>query len=451
MTVPPKVRGPRALQLIFALVLMTLVLKAPVVQATEITQVVSPGGIEAWLVQEHSIPLIAVQVGFRGGAALDPEGEAGLANMVSGLLDEGAGDLDSTEFQKRLEDRAIRLSFDTSMDRFSGSMMTLSEEKEEAFRLLGMALSSPRFDTEPVERIRRQLVVSLRHKAENPEHIANLAWYEHLFGGHPYGRPVDGTEDSVSHVTIEDMRVFTRQRLTKDNLFVVVVGDIEPDALKALLDTTFGSLPKTGNGYGDLKEAEVRSDGEIQVIEKDIPQSVVVFGHESIKRNHPDWYAAYVLNYILGGGGFASRLMIEVREKRGLAYSVGSYLYPYERAGLLVGNVATENSRVSESIALIQSEIARLKKTGPTEEELKNAKTYITGSFPLSLDSNAKIARYLLMVRLRGLGLDYIKKRNSLIEAVTLEDVKRVAKSVLDPEKLVFVVVGSPDNLPSSE
>ncbi|NQV20209.1 MAG: insulinase family protein, partial [Rhodospirillales bacterium] len=187
MTVPPKVRGPRALQLIFALVLMTLVLKAPAVQATEITQVVSPGGIEAWLVQEHSIPLIAVQVGFRGGAALDPEGEAGLANMVSGLLDEGAGDLDSTEFQKRLEDRAIRLSFDASMDRFSGSMMTLSEEKEEAFRLLGMALSSPRFDTEPVERIRRQLVVSLRHKAENPEHIANLAWYEHLFGGHPYG------------------------------------------------------------------------------------------------------------------------------------------------------------------------------------------------------------------------------------------------------------------------
>jgi zinc protease len=330
------------------------------------------------------------------------------------------------------------------MDRFSGRLMTLSEEKDEAFRLLGLALTAPRFDSDPVERIRRQIVVSLRRRAENPDHIANLAWYEHIFGDHPYGRPLEGDEDSVARVTAEDMRAFVAQRFTRDNLFVVVVGDIDPETLGGLLDRTFGQLPAAGEGLADISKAQVRADGQVHVIKKDIPQSVVVFGHGSIKRDHPDWYAAYVLNYVLGGGGFSSRLMIEVREKRGLAYSVGSYLYPYERAALLVGHVATENARVSESIDLIRREIGRLRDIGPTAEELRNAKTYITGSFPLNLDSNEKIARFLLMVRLRGLGLDYLEKRNSYIDAVTLEDVKRVAKSVLDPAKLVFVVVGSP-------
>ncbi len=432
-----------------SLVLMlAVVVAAPLVRATEITRVVSPGGIEAWLVREHSIPLIAVQVGFRSGAALDPDGKAGLANIVSGLLDEGAGDLASGAFQKRLEDRAIRLSFDARMDRFSGRLMTLSEEKDEAFRLLGLALGAPRFDPDPVERIRRQITVSLRRRAEDPDQLANLAWYARLFGDHPYGRPLEGTEESVARVTAKDMRAFVAQSFTRDNLVVTVVGDVDPERLGTLLDETFSQLPATSDRPAEISNAHVRADGQVQVIERDIPQSVVVFGDSSIKRDHPDWYAAYVLNYILGGGGFASRLMIEVREKRGLAYSVGSYLYPYEKAALMVGHVATENARVNESIDLIRKEIGRLRETGPTTEELQNAKTYITGSFPLNLDSNGKIARFLLMVQLRGLGLDYLEKRNSYIEAVTLEDARRVAKSVLDPEKLVFVVVGSPGKRP---
>lgn len=432
-----------------AIFVLPLVFAASAGNATEIKKVVSPGGIEAWLVEEHSIPLIAVQIGFRGGAATDPVGKAGLANMVSGLLDEGAGDLDSAAFQQQLEDRAIRLGFDARMDRFSGNMMTLSEERDDAFRLLGLALNAPRFDDQPVVRIRKQIIVSLRHRLEDPNRIANQTWSEHLFGEHPYGRPVEGTEESVSRVEVADLRKFVGERFTKDNLYIVVVGDINAEALKSLLDTTFGALADSGPTV-DTPAARVRADGQVQVIEKDIPQSVVAFGHGAIKRDHPDWYAAYVLNYILGGGGFSSRLMNEVREKRGLAYSVGSYLYPYEQAGLFQGHVATANARVSESIKLIRSEIARLRDAGPTAEELSNAKTYLTGSFPLSLDSNSKIARFLVMVRMRGLGIDYIDERNSFIEAVTLDDLKRVARTLFDPENMVFVVVGSPVDVSSS-
>jgi zinc protease len=417
--------------------------------ATEIVKVISPGGIEAWLVEEHSIPLITVQIGFRGGAAIDPKGKAGLANMVSSLLDEGAGDLDSAAFQQQLEDKAIRLGFDARMDRFSGSLMTLTEERDEAFRLLGLALNLPRFDDQPVERIRKQIIVSLRHRLEDPNRIANQTLSEHLFGAHPYGRPVEGTEQSVSQVEVADLRKFVKDRFTKDNLSTVVVGDINAKELEILLDKTFGALIDKGPN-ADTPEAQIRADGHIQVVEKNIPQSVVAFGHGAVKRDDPDWYAAYVVNYILGGGGFSSRLMHEVREKRGLAYSVGSYLYPYEHAGLFQGHVATANERVAESIKLIRAEIARLQADGPSKTELANAKTYITGSFPLSLDSNSKIARLLVMVRMRGLGIDYIDRRNSFIEAVTLDDVKRVARTLFDPENLVFIVVGSPDGVSSS-
>jgi zinc protease len=426
------------------LLALYLVVFALPVSATEITQVTSPGGIKAWLVEEHSIPLIAVQIGFRGGAAMDPEGKAGLANLISGLLDEGAGDLDSAAFQQQLEDRAIRLSFSARMDRFSGSLMTLTEERDEAFRLLGLALGSPRFDDAPVDRIRKQIIVSLRHSAEDPQRISSEAWYERIFGDHPYGRPNEGTEASLSEVTTDDLRAFVQNRFAKDNLYVVVVGDIDEASLGPLLDKTFGYLPASSANAGDTLEASIHADGQVHVIEKDIPQSVVTFGHNGIKRDNPDWYAGYILNYILGGGGFSSRLMNEVREKRGLAYSVGSYLYPYERAGLFQGHVATANARVGESIDLIRAEIARIREEGPTEEELAHAKTYITGSFPLSLDSNSKISRFLVMVQMRGLGADYIEKRNAYMEAVTLDDVKRVAQYLLDPDKLMFVVVGAP-------
>lgn len=417
-------------------------------RATEIQRVTSAQGIEAWLVEEHSIPLVSLNIAFAGSAALDPAGREGTANMVSGLLDEGAGDMNALAFQSRLEELAIRMSFSAGQDHFTGSMVTLTENLDAAFALFGLALAEPRFDADAVERIRKQVIFSLRESQEDPGRIAGETWNKHIFGDDPYGRPARGFVESVAAITAGDLRAFTSGRFVRAGLLVGVVGDLDAEQLASLLDATFGGL---GPGDPDADpfavEAEVRADGAFKVIRKDYPQSVVRFGHRGIKRRHPDWYAAYVMNYILGGGGFASRLVNELREKRGLAYSVYSYLQPYQRGAVLAGGVATANERVRESIDLIRAEISRYRREGPTAEELRDAKTYMTGSYALSLDSNRKLSNLLVRVQIEKLGIGYINRRNDYIEAVTLADVRRVAREILDPDNLVFVVVGDPVGL----
>ncbi len=441
--------APRSvLTVVGALALLILFAAGSTSRATEIQRVTSAQGIEAWLVEEHSIPLVSLNIAFAGSAALDPEGREGTAHMVSGLLDEGAGDMNALAFQSRLEELAIHMSFSAGHDHFTGSLVTLTENLGEAFALIGLALGEPRFDDDAVERIRKQIIFSLRQSQENPGRIAGETWSKHIFGDDPYGRPSQGFVESVAAITAGDLRAFAGSRFVRAGLTVGVVGDIDAEELARLLDTTFGGLP-AGDPEADpfALEAEVHADGAFMVIRKDYPQSVVKFGHRGIKRNHPDWYAAYVMNYILGGGGFASRLMDEVREKRGLAYSVYSYLQPYKRGAVLAGGVATANERVRESIDLIRSEIRRYREDGPTEEELRNAKTYMTGSYALNLDSNRKLSNLLVRVQTENLGIDYINRRNDYIEAVTLADVQRLAREILDPDNLVVVVVGDPVGL----
>ncbi len=414
--------------------------------ATQVNRVVSPGGIEAWLVEEHSIPILSVRIAFRGGAALDPDGKEGLANMVSGLLDEGAGELDSQAFQARLDDLAIRLSFRAGLDTFTASLKTLSENTDAAFEMLQLALTAPRFDAEPIERVRRQIQVGLKRSAEDPGDIARETWFAAAFPGHPYGRPVDGTPESVAGITTDDLRAFVPARLALDRVYIGVVGDITPERLAPLLDATLGGLAQTGTSL-EADAAQPAAPGRLIVVERDIPQSVVVFGHAGLARNHPDYYAAYVMNRILGGGGFTSRLTNEVREKRGLAYSVYSYLSPFDHAALYLGGVGTENARIAEALDIIRAEFARMRDRGVTAEEFADAKMYLTGSFPLRLDSNGKIARLLVSIQLDDLGIDYIERRNDYIEAVTLADVNRVAAALLKPDELEVVVVGKPVGL----
>ena len=414
--------------------------------AVDIESVVSPGGIEAWLVEDHSNPIISVEFAFRGGAALDPAGKEGLANMISGLLDEGAGELDSQAFQGRLEDLSIRLSFDTGLDSFGGELQTLTENRDAAFELLRLAITAPRFDQEPVERIRSQLLAILKRESTDPDMIASRTLRQLLFESHPYARPVNGTPASVAALTADDFRRFVAERLARDNLVVGVVGDITPEELARLLDSTFGALPQAARD-GEVPEIEPRATGDMVIVEEAIPQSVVVMGHGALRREDPDFYAAYVVNYILGGGGFASRLYDEVREKRGLAYSVYSYLSPLDHSGLVLGGVGTQNGSVAQSIDVIREEWRRMGESGPTEEELKNAKTYLTGSYPLRLSSSPRIARMLVGIQLDELGIDYINRRNGLIEAVTPEDARRVAGDLYDVDKLTIVVVGQPEGL----
>ena len=414
--------------------------------AIEVQRVVSPGGIEAWLVEDHSNPIISLDMTFRGGAALDPVGKGGLANLVAGLIDEGAGDLDSQAFQGRLQDLSIGLSFSAGLDTFSGDLKTLTENRDTAFELLRLALNEARFDEEPIARIRSQILAGLARDSENPRVIVRRTLNKVLFPEHAYGRPASGTTESVTGLTVEDLRRFTAERFARDVLVVGVVGDITAKELARLLDETFLGLPAAAAPV-DLADTTPSGEGGVIVVEKDLPQSVVAFGHEGIERADPDYYTAYVVNYILGGGGFSARLYKEIREKRGLAYSVYTYLNPLDHAALVIGGVATQNERVSQSLDLIRAEWRRMAEDGPSEEELRDAKIYLTGSFPLRFSSSGRISGMLIGMQLNYLGIDYLDRRNALIEAVTLDDARRVARRLYDADKLTVIVVGRPEGV----
>jgi len=418
--------------------------------AAEIQEVRSPGGITAWLVEERSIPMLAVEMHFRGGASLDPEGKEGLANLLSGLLDEGAGDLDSQAFQGRLEDLAISLSFDAGRDGFSGSMRTLTENTDEAFRLLRLSLTEPRFDPEPVERIRSQVITGIRSRAQNPNTIAGRTLFQKIYPDHPYGRPARGTSDSVAAVTVEDLRAFVEGRFAKENLIVGVVGDISAERLAGLLDKTFGDLPDTATNGVVVPDVVSALDGGVEVIRRPIPQSVLIWAMPGIKRNDPDYFAAALMNRVLGGGSFTSRLYTEVREKRGLASSVYSAIVPYQHSGLVLGGVGTQNGQLAESLSLIRAEIEKIAREGITAEELEAAKTYTTGAFPLSLTSNARIANMLVTLQVLDLGIDYLDRRASLVNQVTLDDIKRVGARLLNVDAMSVVIVGDPEGVEST-
>ena len=434
--------------LISALLVATAALVAAhPAQAADIRKIVTDKGIVAWFVPDKSVPLVALNFVFRGaGSATDPEGKAGLAEMSSALLDEGAGDIGAEEFQRALEDIAAQLSFSAGRDHYSGRLRTLSSEREKAFDLLRQALLNPRFDRKPVDRIRGQLLASLKQDKENPRRISRRIWAETVFPDHPYSRPSDGTEETISAITREDLATFVRQRFTRNRLVIGVVGDIGEEELKSALDRVFGDLPETGPDFS-VPDIAPAGAGKTVVVKKPIPQSIMVLGHAGIKRDDPDWYAALLVTRVFGGGGLSSRLYEEIREKRGLAYSVYAYLAPMEHSALLAGGVATQNARAAESLSVIRAEWERLGKLGITAKELKDAKTYSNGSFPLRLGSSRGIASLLVGIQLSDLGMDYIDKRPDLVNSVTLEHANRVARRLYSADDLTVVIVGEPTGI----
>ncbi|HYA06193.1 MAG TPA: pitrilysin family protein [Xanthobacteraceae bacterium] len=416
--------------------------------ATTIERVVSPGGIEAWLVHEPAVPLIAVDFAFGGGAAQDPAGKGGTANLVASLLDEGAGDLDSKTFAERLGRKAIEMHFEAERDHVRGAMRTLSENRDEAFDLLRLALTAPRFDAADVELNRAQILSSLRRQMTNPGDLAMRRWWETAFEGHPYGRPVSGTPDSVPTISIDDLKAYAHRVLARQNVKIAVVGDIAAETLKPLLDRVFGALPEQPD-LAPIANATPQGLGRRIVVSLDVPQAVVDFGGPGIARKDPDFMAAYLVNHILGGGSSDSRLYQEVREKRGLVYSVSDSLVWLNHAALFLGATATRANRTGETLDLIEQEIHRLAGEGPTAAELAEAKSYMNNSFALNLDSSTKIAALLVQFELDGLGIDYIQRRAAMIGAVTLDDARRVAKRLLD-NGLLVTVVGRPEGVAST-
>lgn len=429
---------------------LLLTLCAPGAGAMTIEQVTSPGGIEAWFVEDHTLPLVAIRFAFAGGAALDQAGKGGLAAMAASLLDEGAGPYDAAAFKTRLEDLVIHLRFEAGRDEIGGGMRTVKANLAPAADLLRVALTSPRFEPSAIERVRGEFAAALSQQAQNPRALASRLWMRDAFEAHPYGGNVEGTADSVAAITRDDLTGFAAQRLRRGGLVIGAVGDVTREELAAVLDQVFGGLPpraETGAGETGVAETRPAETGGLSITRRAVPQSAVTFGQVGPKRDDPDWYAARLVNEILGGGGFRGRLMREIREKRGLAYGVSTELVSFRHAGLILGNVATENARVSQSIALVRAEWRHMRDEGPNGEELDVAKTYLIGSFPLTLDSSARVASLLVEMQLEKLGIDYLDRRAALFDAVTLDQAREVARRRLDPDGLSFAVVGDPADL----
>lgn len=423
------------------------VVVAPAAMAMKIEKIVTPAGITAWLVSERTVPMVSLNYAFRGGSSQDEADKSGTANLVATTLDEGAGELDSAQFHDRLERRAIDLSFRAGRDYFRGTMRTLNQHRDEAFDLLRLALTEPRFDPDAIERVRGQVMSGLRRKVTNPSDVASLRWWQTAFPGHPYGRQSAGSLETVPRITADDLRNHVRRVFARDNLTVSIVGDIDAKSAARLIDRAFGGLPAKSD-LEPVPEAVPVGLGKRIVIKLNVPQSVVTFGGKGIARNDPDFMAAYVVNHILGGGDFTSRLYREVREKRGLAYGVHDSLVWFQRAAVTIGGTATRDDRTGDTLKVIQEQIARMAEQGPTQEEMAAAKSYLKGAYALSLDSSRKIAAQLTQIQLDNLGIDYIQRRAAMIDAVTLADAKRVAKRLYGGGLLV-TVAGRPKDLTS--
>ena len=431
----------------FLALLAALALAAPARAAVEIEEVVSPGGIEAWLVREPSLPFVALELRFRGGTALDLPGERGAVNLMVGLLEEGAGDLDASGFAEARETLAASFEFDAYSDAVSVSARFLNENREEAVALLRSALIEPTFDPVALERVRGQVLAGLRSDETDPQEIAGRAFNAAAFGEHPYGSDQSGTGESVRALTREDVVEAWERAVTRGDVYAAAVGDVTPEALGAMLDELLGGLPADGpEGPG---AAEVMLEPGVEVVPFDTPQSVILFGHEGIMRDDEDYIPAFILNGILGGSGRQSRLMEEVREARGLTYGIGAYLAPRDLAATYQGSVQTANATAGEVVEAVRAEWRRMVEEGVTEAELEEAKTYLTGAYPLRFDGNATIAGILVGMQMSDLSVDYVNERNDLVEAVTLEEINRVAQRILRPDDLSFVVVGRPEGLGS--
>ncbi len=437
-----------------AFVLAFIVLAVPYAQAADdkmldVIKIKSPGGIEAWLVEDRSLPVVALKFAFKGaGAALDPPDKQGLSLMASNTMDEGAGDLDSQSFQKTLDDKSITLRFGSSRDHFTGTLRTLTRHRETAFRLTRLALTAPRFDAEAVDRMRAANISRIRSSLADPEWIASRLMLDHGYREHPYAQNSGGTLSTLPAITPDDLRRFAKTRLTKNRLLVSAVGDITPEELSRVLDNIFGKLPALADAGEIPMRAKVAGGGEIVHYDMNIPQTIIEIMQDGIRRDDPDFYAAQVMDFILGSSGFGSRLTEEIREKRGLTYGVQTGLDTLDYIPTYSLSTSTKNESAGEVLKLVKQEWAKMRDADVTEKELADAKSYLIGSVPLSLASTGHIASLMLDLQLENLPTDYLERRKESLEKLTAADVRRAAKRILDPDKLSIAVVGRPQGLP---
>jgi len=415
-------------------------------RAETVQKIVTPLGIEAWLVEDYAVPLVALDFAFKGGSTQDPNGLTGASAMLAGLLDEGAGPYDSDAFHRALDDKAIEISFHASHDNFNGELKTLARNTDAAFDLLRLCMIEPRLDTDAIERVRSQMVAGLRHELKDPNALAARAWRTAAFPNHPYGRPTDGDLETIPAIGRADLVKLRERLFARSNLKIGAVGAIDAGKLAMLIDKAFGDLPAAPS-LTPVADITPRGNGERRVIPVDVPQSTFRFSLPGIARHDKDFITGAVVNHILGGGVFSARLFKEVREKRGLAYSVWTQLSANDHTALFAGGTSTKNERAGESLSVIEEEIAKIAKDGPTQDELEKAQKYMIGSYALRFDTSTKIAANLVSLQTDGYDVDYLDRRNELIAAVTLQDTQRVARRLFEGGKLLVAVAGKPDGL----
>jgi zinc protease len=411
--------------------------------AIDIKEVTTPLGIKAWLVEDKSAPVVALSFSFAGGTASDPAGQSGVTSLMAALLTDGAGSLDAQAFRRRQEDVAASLGFGASLDRLGGTLRVLSVNRNEGFELLRLALTQPRFDPDMVEQRRAQTIAQINQSEQRPQSVAARTLMATLFAGHPYAADPEGTREDLKTLTPALLKRRAAALMLRNGLIVSAVGDIGEAELARQLDRAFGSLV-VGTSPPLPPEWKPPTKPRTIVVERPVPQSTALMALPGIARDDPDWYAAVVMNHVLGGGGQQSRLFNEVRDKRGLAYGASTALRVYKRAALMVISTASANERVAEAIRVIRAEFVRLRTEGITEQELADAKTYLNGALALSLDSSGSVASLMQSLQIDGLPSDHLTRRAALIGAVKLDDVRRVARRLLRDEAMTTVVVGKP-------
>lgn len=410
-----------------------------------IQQFTTPGGVSVWLVEEPSIPILSLRMAWTAGETNDPAGVEGLTNAMVYHMNEGAGELDAQAFFKGMEELNMSFSCGASNESTYCNASMLTDNVDESFGMIALAFAEPRFDDVPFERFLREQEVGLQTRETNPQYLASRARAAALYPDHSYAR--ETSAESIASITQDAMRTQKDLLMVKDGMLVTAVGAMSPAELAPLIDQAVAGLPESSAPVETSDVVLAAPQAAPVTVDLPQPQSLVSFAAPAMKREDPDFYTAVVLNYTFGGGGFQSRLMKDLRVDKGLTYGVYTQVSSQDKIQLWSGGGQTKNESAGEFIAGVKANMQTMVADGMTEEELSNAKAYLTGSYPLGFDSNAKIAARMMGVRLDELPVDFFDKRNAMVEAVTLEDVNRVAAEYLSPDNFTFVVVGQPEGL----
>ncbi len=427
------------------LLCMALSLPLALAQAADIvpTRSVTANGMTVLFLEQHFLPTVEIHALVKVGSAQDSPDKAGLANLTASLLDEGTVTRTSRQIAEQIDFVGGSLEAHAAEDFTTASTRVLKKDADLGFALLADMLQHPAFHKQEFERVRTQILGEIVSDDDDPGNVAMKAFHQLIFHGHPYSWPAHGTEETLNKITVADIQQFHAREYLPNQTILVIVGDLTQDQAAALVQTHFGSWKKGTPSPYQMKKPATIDRKMVQLIEKDLTQSTIVLGHTGISRTNPDYYAVTVMNYILGAGGFSSRLMDSIRDKQGLAYGIMSQFDTRLMPGAFFISLQTRTDVTNQAIAGVLAEIKGMRDAPVTDQELNEAKSFIVGSFPLRVDSSAKLANVLAQVELYNLGLDYFTQYPKAIEKVTKDDVLRVARQYLDPQHYALVVVGS--------